>query len=179
MICFNGATRVLRLKIFLNISPRFIAALSGLLLCFSLSGCGFLSFSPSQEIETGHVKKATVVKTACSQIGRKYKAGEASPHKGFDCSGLVWWSYRQHGINVPRITKDQARAGHAVAKKNVRAGDIMVFKTSNSPNGLHTGIYCGKGAFVHSPGTGKKVCMQKLAGSWWGQHLVAIRRVTP
>ena len=150
-----------------------------LLICFCLSGCGFFSFSPDQEeIVTGY-KKGTVARTACSQIGKSYRAGAASPHKGFDCSGLVWWSYLQHGIKVPRITLDQAKTGKAVAKKHVRPGDIVVFKTSNSPNGLHTGIYCGKGKFVHSPSKGKKVCLEKLNEGWWGKRLVAIRRVTP
>ena len=147
--------------------------------CFCSSGCGLLGFAPGQEEALTQSRKGTVVGTACSQIGKRYKSGGASPHKGFDCSGLVWWSYRQHGISVPRITVDQARAGKSVHKKHARAGDIVVFKTGNSPNGLHTGIYCGKGKFVHSPSSGKKVCMEKLDGGWWGKRLVAIRRISP
>lgn len=150
-----------------------------LILCLGLAGCGFLSFSSSADEPPPSHKKSTVIKTACSQIGKKYRAGGDSPRKGFDCSGLVWWSYRQHGIKVPRITVDQARAGRPVARKHARPGDIMVFKSSNSPNGLHTALYYGKGKFVHSPSKGKKVCLQTLAGSWWENKLVAIRRVTP
>lgn len=146
-------------------------------LCLSLTGCGFLSFSSNSDDFPASPKKETVIKTACSQIGKKYKAGGASPHKGFDCSGLVWWSYRQHGITVPRITVDQAKAGRPVSRKHARPGDIMVFKTSNSPHGLHTGLYYGKGKFVHSPSSGKRVTLQKLAGSWWDNKLVAIRRI--
>ena len=139
------------------------------------SACGFLPFGGS--VSKNNVKGANVIETAQSQLGKRYRAGGASPQKGFDCSGLVWWSYKQHGINVPRITTDQAKTGKGVPKKQARPGDIVIFRTSNSPRGLHSGIYCGNGAFVHSPGKGKKVCLDKLSASYWKGKLVAVRRV--
>lgn len=140
-----------------------------------ISACGFLPFGGSTAEK--NIKGATVIETAQSQLGKRYRAGGASPQKGFDCSGLVWWSYKQHGINVPRITSDQAKAGKSIPKKQVRPGDIVIFRTSNSPRGLHSGLYCGNGAFVHSPGKGKKVCLDQLSGSYWKNKLVAVRRV--
>lgn len=174
-ICHNGLK--LEPLQFIQAIHRVFLASFYIPLCLSLQGCGFLSFSQNSDDLSVTAKKETVIKTACSQIGKKYRAGEASPHKGFDCSGLVWWSYRQHGISVPRITVDQAKAGRAVSRKQARPGDILVFKTSNSPHGLHTGLYYGKGKFVHSPSSGKTVTLQKLAGSWWDNKLVAIRRI--
>lgn len=139
------------------------------------SGCGFFSFSGPRAEKS--LKGTNVIETARNQIGKRYRPGGASPQKGFDCSGLVWWSYKQHGINVPRITTDQAKTGKAVSKKAARPGDIVIFRTSDSPRGLHSGLYCGNGSFVHSPGKGKKVCLEKLSASYWKNKLVTVRRV--
>lgn len=140
-----------------------------------LSGCGL--FSAGGGGRYAAVKGRNVVETARSQIGNRYRAGGASPQKGFDCSGLVWWSYGQHGVKVPRITTDQAKAGKSVSRKSLKAGDIVIFRTGNSPRGLHSGLYCGNGTFIHSPGSGKKVCIDKLSGNYWKDRLIAIRRV--
>ncbi len=142
---------------------------------FLTSACGFLPFGGATAQKS--LKGSSVIETAQNQVGKRYRSGGASPQKGFDCSGLVWWSYKQHGINLPRITKDQAKIGKGVSKKAARPGDIVIFRTGNSPNGLHSGLYCGNGAFVHSPGKGKKVCLDKLSASYWKDKLVTVRRV--
>ena len=121
-------------------SLRYAPLLIGLLL---LGGCGFFG-QRTADNGPAPVKAHKVVKTAYSQMGKQYRSGGASPQKGFDCSGLIWWAYRQHGVSVPRITTDQAKTGHAVPKARPRAGDIVVFRTGNSPRGLHTGIYAGE-----------------------------------
>lgn len=157
--------------------PQKIAILCCMVLITSmLGGCGFFSASTSSSPTAG-LKGSNVVETARAQIGSKYRPGGSSPQKGFDCSGLVWWSYKQHGVKVPRITTDQAKTGRSVPKKHARAGDIVIFKTGDSPRGLHSGLYCGNGSFVHSPGRGKRVCIDKLSASYWRDKLVAIRRV--
>ena len=153
---------------------RNAAILIGISLC--LTGCGFFGSSGQAGLEPP--KNATgVVKIACTQMGAKYRPGGASPKKGFDCSGLVWWSYKQHGVDVPRLTTDQAKTGKKVSRKQARAGDILVFRVSRSPRGLHTGIYAGDGKFVHSPSSGKRVRLENLK-PYWNDKLIAIRRVT-
>lgn len=148
-----------------------------LFLCLLLlGGCGFLGQKGTSSGPTP-VKAHKVVKTAYSQMGKKYRSGGASPQKGFDCSGLIWWAYRQHGVNVPRITTDQAKTGHAVPKAKPRPGDIVVFRTGNSPRGLHTGIYAGGGSFIHSPRSGERVRMESLDIPYWKSKLIAVRRV--
>lgn len=147
-------------------------------MAFLLHGCAM----PAKTVgKTAHatIKAHKIVKTAYAQMGKKYRAGGASPHDGFDCSGLVWWTYKQHGVNVPRISRDQAKVGKAIAKKSARPGDIVVFRTSNSPNGLHTGLYAGGNSFIHSPGVGKKVRLDDLTLPHWKDKLVAVRRVVP
>ena len=115
--------------------------------------------------------------TARSQIGAHYRLGGTTP-KGFDCSGLIWWAYRQHGINVPRVTDAQAKAGYGVGRGiAMRPGDILVFDTNRGRTGLHTALYTGNGRFVHSPTSGKRVREDSLAQEYWKKRLIRIRRI--
>lgn len=146
----------------------------GLFCAALLSGCGL--FKPADRgpaPATAH----KVVKAAYSQMGKKYRLGGASPQKGFDCSGLIWWAYRQNGLKVPRVTTDQARTGQAVPKNLARPGDIVVFRTGQSPRGLHTGIYAGGNAFIHSPRRGERVRMESMNIPYWRNKLISVRRV--
>lgn len=145
------------------------------LLIWMLGGCAIFGAKPVPQPRNFNC--TGVVKTAYSQVGKKYRLGGDSPKKGFDCSGLVWWAYKQHGVNIPRITTDQARTGRAVSKKAAKPGDIVVFKSSQGPRGLHTGIYAGKDSFIHSPSRGKTVCLEKLSSSHWKKKLYTIRRI--
>lgn len=146
-------------------------ALALISLTFLLSACGFF-FSA----DTGPTpdKAHAVVRTAYSQMGKKYRLGGASPQKGFDCSGLLYWAYRQNGIKIPRVSKEQAKAGRGVPNGKARAGDIVVFRTGW--NSLHTGIYAGGDTFIHSPRKGKHVKMDHMQ-PYWGNKLVAVRRI--
>lgn len=119
---------------------------------------------------------AQVAQTARSQIGVRYRLGGTTP-RGFDCSGLIWWAYRQHGINVPRVTEDQANAGYGVGRGAMRAGDILVFRTRRGRTGLHTALYTGRGNFVHSPSSGKRIREDNLSQEYWKRRLIKIRRV--
>lgn len=120
---------------------------------------------------------ARVAQTARSQIGIHYRLGGTTPSKGFDCSGLIWWAYRQNGVNVPRVTDAQAKAGIEVGGNPMRPGDILVFDTNRGRTGLHTGLYTGNGRFVHSPTSGKLVREDTLRQEYWRTRLIRIRRV--
>lgn len=158
------------------LSPgNLLNGLLGICLSLSLCACGF--FAGNIAPPPASVRTHKVVRTAYAQMGKKYRSGGDSPQKGFDCSGLVWWSYGQHGVKVPRITSDQARTGKKVSKKAAQPGDIVVFRTSHSPRGLHTGIYVGEQKFIHSPSSGKSVCMDSLSQGYWRDRLISIRRV--
>lgn len=148
---------------------------ASVLLIFVLSACGSRQLSTAEG--SGQAKNVTA--TAYAQIGKNYRMGGDSPQKGFDCSGLIWWAYRQHGVAVPRITKDQATAGAQVAPSQLVVGDILVFRTRTGPYGLHTGLYSGKGQFIHSPRKGQKVREEQLADDQWKNTLIAVRRVLP
>ena len=114
--------------------------------------------------------------SARSQIGTPYRIGRSKPGQGFDCSGLVWWVYRQHGIELPRVSVQQALVGESVPLSEAHPGDIVVFKTGRGPNGFHTGIITDSGHFIHAPRTGKRVQETAIKG-YWSNKLHSVRRV--
>lgn len=119
-----------------------------------------------------------IVKTARSQIGRPYKWGGKSPNEGFDCSGFVWWVYSRHGVNLPRMTGEQIKAGRSVKFSELRAGDIVFFKVSFWGKSLHEGIYSGKNSFfIHSPKSGNHVREESITSSYWRKSFIEARRV--
>ncbi|MBQ4132193.1 MAG: C40 family peptidase [Desulfovibrionaceae bacterium] len=117
-----------------------------------------------------------IVQTARTQLGKPYKWGGCSPRDGFDCSGYVYWVYQQHGIDVPRNSSGQADAGDEVGRSALRPGDIVVF-SPRWQSGLHTGIYSGRGKFLHSPKTGSTIREDKITDSHWADCFVNGRRL--
>jgi cell wall-associated NlpC family hydrolase len=78
---------------------------------------------------------------------------------GFDCSSFVLRVYSQAGLNLPRVSRQQYRAGTPVALKDIRPGDLLfwAYSTSN-PNSIHhVAMYLGHGLMVHAPHTGDHV----------------------
>ena len=101
--------RVVKQWFVMGSACRFMALAGLLCLALLLSGCGTTYISAPDyggRYDTSSLG-ARVAQTARSQIGAHYRLGGTTP-KGFDCSGLIWWAYRQHGINVPRVTDAQA-----------------------------------------------------------------------
>ena len=142
-----------------------------------LGGCSSKIVVPEPVSDSGSQMATRVVKSAQSQKGVRYRMGGTTPKMGFDCSGLILWAYAQHGVKVPRITKDQARAGSRVSRSEMRTADILVFRTRSGPTGLHTALYVGNGRFVHSPSRGRTVCIDSLQDSYWGPRLIEVRRI--
>ncbi len=142
-----------------------------LALCLFLAACGAKTTS-----KKGMAKGYAISKTAQSQIGKYYRFGGTSPKTGFDCSGLIMWAYEKHGIKVPRVTKDQARAGKKVHSSKAKPGDIVVFKSSATSSGYHTAMYIGNNKFVHSPKTGAKIRVESL-NSYWKPKVSSVRRI--
>jgi cell wall-associated NlpC family hydrolase len=67
---------------------------------------------------------------------------------GWDCSGMVVWTYKQFGIELPHSANKQAHIGKRVSIPKL--GDIVVFAYNGSTNFYHSGIYIGKGKIVNS-----------------------------
>ncbi len=139
----------------------------------ALAGCA--SAPPVERVEVAADAAHRAAEEAAKMVGRPYRFGGASPARGFDCSGLVYFSYRQVGIRLPRSTEEQLRASAPVARAELRHGDLLFFDQEGKKNS-HVGIYLGGGRFVHAPSSGKYVRMDELRSAYWSRHLSDTRR---
>lgn len=119
-----------------------------------------------------------VVATARSQMGVRYAWGGDSPHEGFDCSGFTWWVFHQNGVDLPRPSWEQYHAGHEVARRELRPGDLVFFRTRASGRSLHVGIVSAPGRFIHSPKAGGVVIESSLDNVFWKRHFIGGRRIS-
>jgi murein DD-endopeptidase len=113
-------------------------------------------------------------RTAVAMIGRPYKYSGDSP-EGFDCSGLVRYSYLAAGLDVPHRTKDLKNASSPVGYTKMRRGDLLFFDEQGVKY-AHVGIYIGDDHFVHAPSTGQKVRKDSLRDAHWKKSFLEARR---
>lgn len=110
---------------------------------------------------------------AMRQRGDAYAYGASGPDR-FDCSGLIYYSYRRAGFSVPRTSGAQAGAARRVAKKDLRAGDLMFFYGSGGV--YHAAIFLrwshGHAVMLHAPGSGQRVRIAvPWTSAWFGGTL--------
>jgi len=117
-----------------------------------------------------------VVEFAKSFIGTPYVYGGASP-SGFDCSGFVYYVYKNFGVTLNRVANDQRLNGYAVEKANLRPGDIVMFSRNADGYITHVGIYVGDNQFIHSPQTGETVEIVSISRGYYGYGYVGARRI--
>lgn len=121
---------------------------------------------------------AALANKAKSALGTPYVWGGNSLVGGVDCSGLVQQVFAQFGVKLPRVTYEQIGVGAAVSKSKMNVGDLVFFDTDRSKNGPdHVGIYLGGGKFIHAPRPGKPVQISSIADSYYGDRLMAVRRI--
>jgi cell wall-associated NlpC family hydrolase len=120
--------------------------------------------------------RAAAADYALKMVGTPYRFGGSTPAKGFDCSGLVQYSFRQAGVALPRDTEQQRRASASIRVASLRRGDLLFFNEGWRRNS-HVGIYLGNGKFVHAPSSGGHVRTERLDSPYWSKHLSEARRV--
>lgn len=136
------------------------------------------SFSNDNEVVAGNASagpSSNVVQSAIATgsqfIGRGYVWGGNNPSTGFDCSGLVQWSYGQAGISLPRTSSQQYLASQKISKSEAKAGDLVFFSYGSGV--AHVGIYLGNNQMLNSQSSGVKI--ESL--DWWNKYLVGFGRI--
>jgi cell wall-associated NlpC family hydrolase len=151
--------------------------LAGILLCaLALAGCASAPTSQPPRATVSEAAGDRAAGNALKMLGRPYHFGGATPSAGFDCSGLVQFSFRQAGVSVPHNTERQRQVSRPVRRAELRRGDLVFFDQEGKKNS-HVGIYLGGGRFVHAPSSGKQVRSDRLDAPYWKKHLSETRRL--
>jgi len=112
--------------------------------------------------------------TAVAMIGKPYRYGGSTP-SGFDCSGLVQYSYSSAGVKVPRTSRAQFGSAVAITLTEAEPGDLLFFSYEDKIS--HVAIYLGDERFVHAPSSGKQVSVASLRDPHYQQHFVRAGRL--
>ncbi|HEY0209065.1 C40 family peptidase [Acerihabitans sp.] len=124
--------------------------------------------------------KLTAMNKLLSQMGKPYRWGGMSPNTGFDCSGLIYYAYKDVvRIHMPRTANEMyhLRDAAPVKKDDLESGDLVFFHISNRGAADHVGVYLGNGRFIQSPRTGSDIRISYLSEDYWQDHYVGARRV--
>ena len=114
--------------------------------------------------------RSDIVQIALAQQGKKYRSGNKGPDY-FDCSGLVYFAYRQAGIKVPLTVEAQERFGAEISRSNVQPGDLVIFKIKNDD---HIGIMVNGSDFIHASKS-RGVTVDSLESAYWRRYITGFR----
>lgn len=114
-------------------------------------------------------------RTAERFVGIPYQWGGNTVVDGMDCSGFTKAVYNLCGVNIPRTSREQFKAGNLVSRPELRDGDLIFFGTSETSIN-HVGIYVGGGKFVHAPKRGEDIKTSSLNESYFERRFVGARR---
>lgn len=124
---------------------------------------------PARVVSIGERAAAVAVQ----QVGVPYRYGGSSP-AGFDCSGLVHYSYVRAGKPVARTTAALWDTLAPVDSRRMRAGDLLFFRIEGKMS--HVGLYLGDGRFVHAPSSGRSVTIEDLDNEYYRRALIRAGR---
>lgn len=118
-----------------------------------------------------------VISTALSKVGCRYVSGGHGPSK-FDCSGLVYWIYKQYGYDLQPGARNQwSTLDKSVKKADLLPGDLVFFSSNGRASGIfHVGMYIGDGQFVHAANSRKGVIVTDLDEAWYANRYLGAKR---
>ncbi len=117
-----------------------------------------------------------VIDEAYKYYGWDYVSGGCSPdYGGFDCSGLVQYVYRQAGIDLPRLEKEQFAASQEISFDEIQPGDLLFYQNETSGGSIgHVAIYIGDGKTFEA---GDPIGVYDINDSWHAENFLCAGRV--
>lgn len=161
-----------------------------LLLVFLASSCKSKKTYSSKKRQTHTVKvnantrpsknAESIAEYAKKFKGTRYKFGGTTT-RGMDCSGLIYTSFKEHSINLPRTTADLKSTGSWIDLKEVTVGDLIFFATKKNSRkvnhvGIVTNVQSSNVEFIHASSS-RGVMVSSLAEKYWYFAFVQARRV--
>ncbi len=158
-----------------------------LLLTCGLAACATTAMDPERGLGS-KIRKADeaqagvsprvgveVVGIAARMKGVPYVFGGSTP-AGFDCSGLVHYSYARAGVQVPRTVQAQFAAATRISHEVAEPGDLLFFFHADK---WHVAIYMGGDNFIHAPWPGSTVSVATVRDNFYRSKLVGVGRLIP
>ena len=144
-----------------------------LLLVLLLSACGSQPTYVNNHTQANSSPR--LLHFALQQQGIAYRYGGSQPNSGFDCSGLIQFSYGKIGKRIPRTTRAQYQSSQPIPLSQIRPGDLLFYETEGRSPG-HVAMYLGQGEMIHAPSSGKHVLISRLNNPYWRTRLLAAGR---
>lgn len=130
---------------------------------------------PYQTMSDALTLRHSILNLAQEQLGDPYIFGRARPG-GFDCSGLTYYLYGEHGFTLDRRASTQLKNGIIIPKESMMIGDLVFFRLPyETCEASHVGIYAGNNMIIHSGSKG--VVYSDLAIDWFTDCFLCVRRV--
>jgi peptidoglycan DL-endopeptidase LytE len=141
-----------------------------------LSINGKTASAPAKQVVTKVASSSNdsvgVINEAKRHVGTPYVWGGASP-SGFDCSGFIYYVYKQAGKNVSRTSAAGLWNG-ATRVSSPQPGDLVFFSNTYKPGISHVGFYMGDNKFIHAGNDGVEVT--SLSNSYWNPKITGYGR---
>ncbi|HEY0722072.1 MAG TPA: C40 family peptidase [Gammaproteobacteria bacterium] len=125
----------------------------------------------ASEASTAQYKAVAIAE---QMVGKPYRYGGNTP-QGFDCSGLVYYSYSRAGYPISRDSRSQIAQATPIDRRDLRRGDLVFFNIGRGTT--HIGIYTGNGQFIHAPSSGKRVSYAAMSDKYWRERFVRAGRL--
>lgn len=109
--------------------------------------------------------------------GCRYVYGSQGPNK-FDCSGLVYYVYKQFGFDLQPGARNQwSLLDERISKEDLLPGDLLFFsKNGKASRIFHVGIYIGDGQFIHAANRSKGVIITDIDEAWYANRYLGAKR---
>jgi cell wall-associated NlpC family hydrolase len=110
------------------------------------------------------IRNTTQMKSAIAalrkHVGKTWYVFSGETPRGWDCSGLVRWTYNQVGIELEHSATAQANAGEVVT--DPVPGDIVGFAYDGRKSFYHVGLYIGNGKMIHAKARGTTTRIESI-----------------
>ncbi len=135
---------------------------------------------PDERPEEDQELAQQVVDFALQFLGYPYVYAGRHPDEGFDCSGFVYYVYKQFGytLNPGATTQWNALSDVVIPRESLQPGDLVFFSGNGDVSGMeHVGLYIGNGQMIHASTPSTGVIITDLSEPYYVRKFLGGKRV--